>query len=111
MVDSFLLISSVTLNIHEEAKNPSLVFLEQPSIVSGRRFLHQHNLASKQEVQPDPWGARLAAVAAATESLLYSPSVEQLQEMSLVDIKRPTLAHRETPARPITAEQKLHVLL
>lgn len=75
------------------------------------QVVHQHNLTNRQEVQPGPRGARLAAVTAATESLLYSPSVEQLQETSLVGMERRTLAHREAPARPITAQQKLQVSL
>ncbi|MED6249868.1 hypothetical protein ATANTOWER_020962 [Ataeniobius toweri] len=66
---------------------------------------------SVQEVQPGPRRARLAAVAVATESLLYSPSVEQLQETPLVGITRRTLARRKTPAGLVTelTEQKLQI--
>jgi len=58
----------------------------------GRRFalvkvLHQLNFANQQEVQPDPRRGRLAA-----EPGLYSLSVKQLQEVSLIDITRSALA-------------------
>lgn len=67
----------------------------------------------EQKVEPNPRSVGLAAVTVSTESLLYSQSVEQLQEVSLIDITDLNLglAHVELSQRVSLTQIKLESAL